>query len=128
MKINDCLLTKIDIIDDDHTLLMNLLNEVLDIPVVDMPAFAEKICQAIDEHSTHEEHLMLDSDYDQVQFILHLADHHERFTKMKEDVRLFKIEEAKQAMVEHIKKYDLPLGAWLRAKPNPEGRGGSWGM
>ena len=99
-----------DVMDYDHAQLMLNLNVLKKKHIENV---VEMLCQDIDLHSSHEEHLMYDSKYDMVEVVLHLADHHTRFELIKKHVAAGEIDEAIASMEKHIKKYDIPLGKWL---------------
>lgn len=102
--------------DDDHTLLLNLLNELKLVKEDEKNILIMRICDVINAHSTHEEHLMYDYGLDEIAIVLHLADHHTRFTYVQELAADGKIDAAIKELARHIVKYDVPLGRFINEK------------
>ena len=115
-KLADCLYCGVQPMDDDHTLLLNLLNELKFAAHNDVNMLIIRICDVINAHATHEEHLMMDYKYEELAFILHMADHHTRFAEVRELVAQLRIDEAIKELARHIVKYDVPLAKFIKSQ------------
>ena len=116
VKLAECLYCGVPAIDEEHTSLLNLLNELKFAEHKDVDMLVIRICDAINQHSTIEEHIMHDVRYDDFAMILHIADHHTQFAEIKEDVAHLNIDAAIRKLAKHIAKYDVPLGKFVMAK------------